>query len=232
MVYGFDVPKLDIVSNGRIGLFCDLDLTVFDTNIDIILDLIHQHNLANKLNPKTIDPKKLISMYGTVQEIPEFQNIENLNETVINFYDDPKNYENLNIIKPMYDILIDLSSILNINYLTARSLTLEDVSRSSLSNYKFPVGGVNLRPNDVDIMEGLKYKVDVLNKTQNKILCHIDDSKSLYDLINPEYKGLVVIYGHDLISKKSNVVFCPTASDVKREVLKFYAENKDNYNFK
>lgn len=104
-------------------------------------------------------------------------------------------------------------------YITARPESITEVTKRWLAKHNFPMAELIMKPVDVPVFEGSKWKAGVLQYLAPEVLGIIDDNPHLPEHIGFDYPGIIFLYNNSShANESSNIIPCQTWDDVLAKV--------------
>ena len=174
------------------GFACDIDETLSETGIPAFKEMMKQFG-----NPENLTPQEMMNKYDTLEEVPYWEK-EKLHKKMNEYFGDTKTYLNLGQQTNAAEILREITKTIPLAaYITARKSHLHEASMKWLEKLGFPKAPILMNTAGDMINHRSSWKAELLKHLHPKIIGIIDDDKKLPSKLDPDYKGFLIMFGHN-----------------------------------
>lgn len=212
--------KISLETNWVYWLALDIDETLSDTSLfwfEKILDLFW--------NPENLTPKEMYIKYHLCQNVPYWQNREDVQDWMHKHRED----DDFQLMIPLIEWTEKTYSDIHENiipivaYITVRPDSIQAGTRKWLETYNFPPAKQIFRPQQLEHGIWNLWKACVLDILSPNIVGIVDDNPNLIKMLPKRYNWHVFLFSHPSISYNHiNVHASPTVDHVRNNIKKVF----------
>jgi hypothetical protein len=200
---------------GRPGIALDIDDTLSQTAERCLDQLTERFG-----NPTNLTLPEIRAQYGMFQHVPQWNNPE-AHDFIEKLNNSPENLKNFALLDGVHEALRQLQEKVPITcYLTARSEIVASHTQEWLDRHGFPAAELICRPHEVPVLQGGRWKAEVLYDLSPHVVGLVDDNVQFPSHLPVDYPGAIYLIGTETHSyPQKNVFACPTWADVIKIIL-------------
>lgn len=207
--------KNKLIKENKKGLALDIDETLSFT-----ISFLVQNLIEGVSNPENLTALEISRKYKHSDNIPYWHD-ELSKKIKADLVNSSEFYEDLPLIENANRVVNEINKILPIvAYITVRPKSAMKATQIWLDKHGFPKADLITKPNDVERIDGNKWKAGVLEYLYPQILGIVDDNPRLTDFLSKKYKGTIYLYDSTEIKRKDiKVIPCENWEDVAEKII-------------
>lgn len=208
--------KNKLMNNEIQGLALDIDETLSFT-----IGLLVEKLMIGVGNPENLSVREIIDKYRHTDNIPYWRT-ETADKIIHEVICSNEVQEELPLVENANKVVEQINKIIPIvAYITVRSESIRQGTQAWLNKHNFPKADLIMKPNNIDRLDGNKWKAEVLEYLHPQVVGIVDDNPGLTNFLSESYKGTIFLYDNIESKRKDiNIIPCKTWTDVDDAVKK------------